>query len=174
MNQDLLNQILQGYITAALWTEEERLKDEQSSDNDLIYGDNQDEEDFDDDIEKIVRLASNMDKKGFDRFSKEDIEVDSLLRAYKDINEFINKVGEENIESAIIDDNVDIETIGHHLWLSRNGHGSGFFDGDYEYFLEKKLMKAAKEMGSVDLYINDNNKLSFSNEHIWENKKKIK
>ena len=46
-------------------------------------------------------------------------------------------------------------TIGHDLWLSRNGHGSGFFDRDgYDEDDAKFLMDLARVLGGVDIYIN--------------------
>lgn len=166
MNSYIINEILKGYIIAALWTEEERLNDEYGVDDELIYGDNDDDE-----LEKIINLSSNINKKGFDTFTKEDIEDNSLIKAYTDIKEFIKKVGEDTIESAITEDNVEPDTIGHDLWLTRNGHGAGFFDGHYDEEREEKFLNASREMGSVDLHINENGKLSFSNEHVFENKK---
>lgn len=168
METNIINQILKGYIEAALWTEEERLKEEIPNDE-LIYGD----DDESDELEKIIRLSSNLNKKKFNEFTRDDIEDNSLIKAYTDIKEFISNVGEENILVAINDDKVDANRIGMDLWLSRNGHGSGFFDGHYDYDREKIFMYGSKKMGTVDFYINDEMKLSFSNEHIFENKMKI-
>lgn len=46
------------------------------------------------------------------------------------------------------------DQVGHDFWLTRNGHGSGFWDrglGD----VGKRLSEAAKAWGSQDLYIGD-------------------
>lgn len=170
INNETLNKILHHYIETALWTEEERIKDDYGVNNDLVYGDSG-EKDFDDEIEKIVRLQSNLNKKGFDRFSGEDIESDSLIKAYMDIKKFIKIVGEDIIKKAI--EEVGPEQIGHDLWLTRNRHGAGFFDGQYDEEIEEKLINGAHALGEVDLYLTDNATLSFSNEHIWESKKNI-
>ncbi len=42
---------------------------------------------------------------------------------------------------------------GHNFWLSRNGHGAGFFDSDAEH--ADALQRATKPYGSVDLYAFD-------------------
>jgi hypothetical protein len=55
--------------------------------------------------------------------------------------------------------------LGHDIWLSRNGHGAGFFDRGYDDHIEKILMDSAHKLGGVDLFINDDMKLSFSNEN---------
>lgn len=43
---------------------------------------------------------------------------------------------------------------GHDFWLSRNGHGAGFFDGDWGQHGDA-LQKAAKVYGSEDLCISE-------------------
>jgi hypothetical protein len=42
---------------------------------------------------------------------------------------------------------------GHDFWLTRNGHGAGFWDGDWPQTVGQRLTKAAKIYGSVDLVI---------------------
>jgi hypothetical protein len=53
------------------------------------------------------------------------------------------------------------ERAGHDFWLTRNGHGAGFWDryyGDQEGTkIGKQLSDAAKVYGSIDLYIGDDN-----------------
>jgi hypothetical protein len=48
---------------------------------------------------------------------------------------------------------------GHDFWLSRNGHGAGFFDGPYPDAIGRKLQDAARVWGSVDLYIGDDGRI---------------
>ncbi len=47
------------------------------------------------------------------------------------------------------------EQAGHDFWLSRNGHGTGFFDRDYDGF-ENQLQEAARRYGSVYVYYDEN------------------
>lgn len=50
------------------------------------------------------------------------------------------------------------ECMGHDFWLTRNGHGAGFWDrglGD----LGERLTNASKAYGSVDLYLGDDEKV---------------
>lgn len=44
---------------------------------------------------------------------------------------------------------------GHDFWLTRNGHGAGFWDRGYEKALGDALTAAAKAEGPCDLYIDD-------------------
>jgi len=170
IDNENIKKILHHYIDAALWTEEERLNDDYGVNNDLVYGDD-DKNAFEDEIEKIVRLQSNLNKKGFEKFSREDMESNSVIKAYMDIKKFIKLVGEDVMIKAMED--ASPEQIGHDLWLTRNHHGAGFFDGHYDYEIEEKLIDAAHALGEVDLYLTDNATLSFSNENILENKKNI-
>jgi len=52
-----------------------------------------------------------------------------------------------------------IGAAGHDFWLTRNGHGAGFWDGDWEKGKGKWLTIAAKSFPSVDLYVGDDGKV---------------
>jgi hypothetical protein len=159
-----LNKILDGYIEAALWTEEERLGDEAREMNPPVRDDDYyDEEDESETEIKFLRLMKDKyDNKTIESFSREDINPDSLIKAYTDIKQFIKLAGNDAVNEAIGEKGY--EQLGHDIWLTRNGHGAGFFDHSYDH--EKELMNAAKALREVDLYIGDDGKLYFSNEHV--------
>ena len=48
-----------------------------------------------------------------------------------------------------------IEYAGHDFWLTRCGHGCGFWDGDWKEPVASLLDEAAKKAGNVDLYVGD-------------------
>ena len=48
----------------------------------------------------------------------------------------------------------DLTQAGHDFWLTRNGHGAGFWDGDWKPFGDL-LTDAAKAFPEVDLYVGD-------------------
>ena len=52
-----------------------------------------------------------------------------------------------------------IAHIAHDFWLTRNGHGAGFCDGDYPEEIGDALTKASKVFGECDLYIGDDGKI---------------
>lgn len=162
VSEDEIKQIFKGYIEAAIWTEEERLNDEYSSEYNDVFND-EDDDNEETEIDKLIKLSANMNNKGIEKFSKEDIEVDSLIKAYTDIKEFLNMVGDK-IDIAI--DENGLEQVGHDLWLTRNRHGAGFFDRGYDDDVEKLFINASHKLGEVDLYINNDMKLSFSNENL--------
>jgi len=54
------------------------------------------------------------------------------------------------------------EKAGHDFWLTRNGHGAGFWDGDWQEPAGAELSKASKAFGEINLYVSDDGKLYLS------------
>jgi len=52
--------------------------------------------------------------------------------------------------------------FGHDLWLTRNGHGAGFWDGDWPEPAATVLTDLAKIMGERDLILTDGGELQYS------------
>jgi hypothetical protein len=48
-----------------------------------------------------------------------------------------------------------IAYAGHDLWLTRNGHGCGYWDGDWSEGIGEGLDKLAHEFGTFELYLGD-------------------
>jgi hypothetical protein len=48
---------------------------------------------------------------------------------------------------------------GHDFWLTRNGNGAGFWDGDWPEPSAIKLTKLSKDFGSFSLYV-ENGKIN--------------
>lgn len=156
---EILNEILKGYLICALWTEEERLNDDYESEHPNPDDEYNSEHGEDSELDKLIRLQSNMNNKSFDGFIVDDLDVDSKIQAYIDIKTFIKLSGPDAVLEAIKENGT--EQLGHDIWLTRNGHGSGFFDRGYD--LEDKLMSAARSLKEVDLYFSDAGRLVFSN-----------
>ena len=51
------------------------------------------------------------------------------------------------------------ELGGHDFWLNRNGHGVGFWDGDWASPADDTLSDAAKSFGEYDLYVGDDGRI---------------
>lgn len=49
----------------------------------------------------------------------------------------------------------DPERAGHDFWLTRNGHGAGFWDGDWPGEAGERLTAASHAYGSHELYVGD-------------------
>jgi len=153
LSEEDINEILNGYIECALWTEEERLQQETNHEEE-----NDDGDDDDDEIEKFIKLQNNFNNKDFNVFVSDDIDVDSKIDAYLDIKKFINTAGKVAVDEAISENG--LFKLGMDIWFTRNGHGSGFFDHSYEN--EDVLIRAGNKLGPKDLYIGDDGKLYFS------------
>ncbi len=48
---------------------------------------------------------------------------------------------------------------GHDFWLTRNGHGCGFWDRGYDDDVDNHLTDASEACGEVNLYIGDDGKV---------------
>ena len=55
----------------------------------------------------------------------------------------------------IIEYGPDDRQAGHDLWLTRNGHGAGFWDGDWPEDFGDRLTAAAKALGECWAYVGD-------------------
>ena len=74
-----------------------------------------------------------------------DVSIDSRNRCKEEIEWFIDMCGD------IINDTEDKE-IGKDLWLTRNGHGSGFFDKSYDKDDLLILEELSRLLGPVEVY----------------------
>jgi hypothetical protein len=81
-----------------------------------------------------------------------DIDPKTLASLLKDCDDFC----EENAE--LLARAGDDEQNGHDFWLTRNGHGAGFWGRD-SGAVGDKLSDACKPYGSVDLYVGDDGKI---------------
>lgn len=85
-----------------------------------------------------------------------DLAPETLQKIREDCAEFLSKA------DSIIQDQPGIysrnlELAGHDFWLTRNHHGAGFWDGDWEE--GDKLTEIAQSFGEVDLYVGDDGKI---------------
>ena len=85
-----------------------------------------------------------LDKRyGLDRLSHE-----ALDRAERDCKAFYEQ-NQADIDHA---DSPSRSHAGHDLWLTRNGHGAGFWDGDYPKEIGARLTEAAHKYGELHIY----------------------
>ena len=50
---------------------------------------------------------------------------------------------------------------GHDFWLTRNGHGAGFWDGDWPEAVGERLTDAAHAFGETSPYVGDDGRIYF-------------
>lgn len=90
-----------------------------------------------------------------DSYYTEDIHPETMVRIRADCERFLR---ENEIDLAAADYGsdryTDSELAGHDFWLTRNGHGAGFWDRDMGD-VGDRLTKASHAFGHVDLYSGD-------------------
>lgn len=92
-------------------------------------------------------------------YSADDIDLQSLERMIADCQRFQNDNADFIDDDHCLRSNEEwnsAELAGHDFWLTRNGHGSGFWDtGRWREPAASKLTESAKRFGEVDLYVGD-------------------
>lgn len=82
-------------------------------------------------------------------YSITDFAEETIIKLKEDCDNF----RKENAE--LLSQAGDDEQNGHDFWLTRNGHGAGFWDRGYSKAVSDGLTKSCKVYGSVFLYILD-------------------
>jgi len=129
MNEPKLDDFTRGYITAALWSSMDNANDQGG-----------------DSLDKNYSLA--------------DFAPATLAQFVADCAKFQADNAEllARVEYPR-NDSTDLAHAGHDFWLTRNGHGAGFWDGDLEEELGRALTAAAHAFGECDLYPGDDGQL---------------
>ena len=83
----------------------------------------------------------------------DDFAPEAIEHADEELADF-----ESQAESLLTEN--DTAHVGHDFWLTRNGHGAGFWDGDYKNGY--KLTELCRPYGSSYIYVGDDGKL-----YLW-------
>jgi len=86
-------------------------------------------------------MGSALDEK----YGPDDILRSTMRQMRRDCRDFA-EANAEHIDG-------EWSRAGHDFWLTRNGHGAGFWDGDWPEPAASRLTEASKAFGSVDLYV---------------------
>jgi hypothetical protein len=86
-----------------------------------------------------------------------DIDADSVAKMLKDCEKFVKELSEGGWVDYWTDDE-----IGHNFWLTRNGHGTGFWDRDRGETGEA-TSKIARRFGEAHLLVGDDGRLHYFN-----------
>ncbi len=94
-----------------------------------------------------------------DEYSVKDIDQTSIDLAKADLTKFIDRAEQADVLDAYLTLH-DWYAFGHDFWLTRNGHGVGFWDRDgIDDEVGKKLTSLAEEFGGLTPYIGDDEKI---------------
>lgn len=84
-----------------------------------------------------------------DNYSVSDFSPTAVKQAQVECADFIARC-----EREVPDFNsLDMESVAHDFWLTRNRHGAGFWDGDYEEPGASILTKIAHEAGERNVLV---------------------
>lgn len=98
-----------------------------------------------------------------DEYDEEDLSDDLKVSMKDDLAEFMisnrDLVNEYLASEEVgIDRTARLTQLGHDFWLTRNGHGAGFWDRGLGA-LGQRMTEAAKSAGPVDLYVGADGKV---------------
>jgi hypothetical protein len=100
-----------------------------------------------------------------ENYSVDDLAPETQARMVADCEKFQaehpDAIDETNLVNQDSQYNAS-ERAGHDFWLNRNGHGAGFWDGDWKEPAASELDAASKAFGSIDLYVGDDGRLYLS------------
>jgi hypothetical protein len=83
--------------------------------------------------------------------------AEASAQMLSDVYAFLTSMWEADVDLSALEPS----QIGHDLWLTRNGHGAGFWDRGLGE-LGDTLTAAAQAMGTCDLYVGDDGALYVS------------
>jgi hypothetical protein len=87
-----------------------------------------------------------------------DLSEECLTKFREDCTKFATE-NYETITNCFDNDNCCWGQAGHDFWLTRNGHGAGFWDGDWPKEQGQLLTEKSENFGEVDIYIGDDGKI---------------
>lgn len=86
-----------------------------------------------------------------------DFAPEAIALASADVNRFI---AENAADIMAVPQSMD--RVITDFWLTRNGHGAGFWDGDYPEPYATRLTSAAHAFGESDAYVGDDGRIYLS------------
>jgi len=93
----------------------------------------------------------------FDENDFDDIDSLSVDNAKDDVDKFLDELKKQDLLDKLIV-KMDLSSIGNDFWLTRNGHGVGFWDRGLGE-LGDKVSEVCKVFGGKDIYKGDDEKI---------------
>lgn len=105
-------------------------------------------------IECMLWASTDLDGNDFDDYRLTDFSSCALTRIEKDCIVFVAS------NKDLIDQYVSYDQAGHDFFLTRNGHGTGFWDcEEVDTAVKDELVKASKKFPESNLISGDDGKL---------------
>lgn len=145
-----LDGLIRAYIEALFWTESEPGTSREDRDDDRVQWDND------------VEAGQQKDMPG--DYGYADLSGEALADIRRDCDAFRAKAADL---LALLPDDFDESRVGHDFWLTRNGHGAGFWDRDeldftpngYTATLGDLLTEQAQAFGEAYVEVGDDGKV---------------
>jgi hypothetical protein len=117
-------------------------------------------------LEAMLWSSSDDDGAPMDRnYDISDIDDDSMKCIIKDCEKFLDATSGKRgsiirgHRSSHYSDDDDDELAGHDFWLTRSGHGAGFWDGDWPRHVGRFLTKLSTSYPEQYPYVGDDGKI---------------
>lgn len=103
-------------------------------------------------LSTLAELGDDQDSEGEQTFNQADL----APRVRSALEQQCARFVAENLDDLLFatEGEYDWDLAGHDFALSRNGHGAGFFDREFDG-REEHLQQAAERAGQVELYLGD-------------------
>jgi hypothetical protein len=98
-------------------------------------------------VEAMVFTSMSADEDEMGDATIDDFSLSLATRTIADCNSF------ETANYDLISD--DLSRAGHAFWLTRNHHGAGFWDGDWDETIGETLTEASHGFGEVEILLGD-------------------
>ena len=95
------------------------------------------------------------------RYDESSLTLASIAKARADIVAFCEQIGEIPESANLYPRASRNAMIGHDFWLTRNGHGCGFWDGDWSEPYATQLTKVSESFGAIHVWESGNNRHIF-------------
>jgi hypothetical protein len=89
-----------------------------------------------------------------DHFGIEDFTEESLRKAQSELDDWFDHIEELGLTEKVAEYNDD-DYVAHDFWLTRNGHGAGYWDGDYGDELGRTLTDECKPYGGQHVWVDE-------------------
>ncbi len=149
----LISDVTLSYLTTALWSSTVSLPCEE---DELVDGRMDCDEDH-----PLHGILEQDFLDGY--FEVDDFSEESLREAEEECRAWFDELDNTNLYDRARKF-VDDSHIAHDFWLTRNGHGAGYWDGDYDGDddeVGKELTTACEAWGGLDIWIDNDGTLYF-------------
>lgn len=95
-----------------------------------------------------------------ENYDVDDLAPEFIAKIKADCADFQKRFGKRiEAHERVSGQYTNQQMAGHDFLLTREGHGCGFWDGDWEEEFGRELTEACKKYGEVNMYVGDDGKL---------------